>query len=163
MCCGHIRRGCPPRESDGSGGSPWTWETGPPSVKGTNVQAVQRLYAAVGRGDVDAVLDELSDDVDWAAEAAGTSVPWYGDHRGKDEVARFFKEIQSSVDITGFTPLAYASNETDVMVPVRFAYTVHATGKTVAMTMQHWWRFDGAKIVVFRGVEDSEQSAAAFV
>jgi hypothetical protein len=28
--------------------------------------------------------------------------------------------------------------------------------------MQHWWRFAGAKIVFFRGSEDSEQTAAAF-
>ena len=133
-----------------------------PSRSDPNIEAVQRLYAAVGRGDVDAVLGELSDDVDWAAEAAGTSVPWYGVHRGKDEVARFFKEIGSSIEITDFTPLTYTSNETTVMVPVRFAYTVHATGKRVAMTMQHWWRFDGGRIVFFRGAEDSEQSAAAF-
>ncbi|MDP9332220.1 MAG: hypothetical protein M3Q30_02740, partial [Actinomycetota bacterium] len=33
------------------------------------IEAVQRLYAAYGRGDVDAVLTELADDVDWAAEA----------------------------------------------------------------------------------------------
>ena len=67
------------------------------------IEAVQRLYAAYGRGDVDAVLAELADDVDWAAEAASTSVPWYGSYRGKGEVPRFFKEIGSNVDVTEFT------------------------------------------------------------
>ena len=42
------------------------------------IDAVQRLYAAYGRGDMDGVLAEVADDVDWAAEAASTSVPWYG-------------------------------------------------------------------------------------
>jgi uncharacterized protein len=127
------------------------------------IEAVQRLYAAVGRNDVDAILAELADDVDWAAEAASTSVPWYGSYRGKAEVPRFFGEIGSNVEITDFTPLTYTSNQTDVMVPVRFAYTVKATGKRAAMTMQHWWRFaaDG-KVVFFRGAEDTEQSVAAF-
>ncbi|WP_322754542.1 nuclear transport factor 2 family protein [Frankia sp. Cas3] len=126
------------------------------------IDTVQRLYAAYGRGDIDAVLAELADDVDWAAEAASTSVPWYGSYRGKGEVPRFFKDIGSNIEITEFTPLSFTSNETDVIATVHWAYTVHATGKTAAMYMQHWWRFTDGKIAFFRGSEDTEQSAAAF-
>jgi len=126
------------------------------------IESVQRLYEAYGRGDVDAVLAEVADDVDWAAEASSDSVPWYGDHRGKAEVPRFFREIGESVDVTEFTPLSFTSNDTDVIVAVRWAYTVKATGKHAAMQMHHWWRFADGKIVRFRGSEDTEQSAAAF-
>lgn len=48
------------------------------------------------------------------------------------------------------------------MVVLRWAYVVPSTGKTAAMTMQHWWRFANGKIILFRGAEDTEQSAAAF-
>ncbi|MCU1427383.1 MAG: hypothetical protein JWL83_1383 [Actinomycetia bacterium] len=126
------------------------------------VAAVQRVYEAYGRGDVDAVLAEVTDDVTWAAEAASTSVPWYGTYRGKGEVARFFKEIGSNVEVTDFTPLSFTSNDTDVIVAVWWTYTVNATGKRAAMHMQHWWRFVDGKIASFRGSEDTEQSAAAF-
>ena len=126
------------------------------------IEAVQRLYAAYGRGDVDAVLAELADDVDWAAEASSTSVPWYGSYRSKEEVPRFFKEIGANVNITEFTLLSFTSNETDVVATIRWAYTVNTTGKRAAMHMQHWWRFADGKIVFFRGSEDTEQSAAAF-
>ena len=126
------------------------------------IQAVQRLYAAYGRGDIDAALDELADDVDWAAEAAGTSVPWWGPLRGKSEVPRFFKEIGSNVDVTEFDLVSLTSNDTDVVATVHWTYTVNATGKTASMYMQHWWRFAGGKIVFFRGSEDTEQSARAF-
>ena len=126
------------------------------------IEAVQRLYAAYGRGDVDAVLAELVDDVDWAAEASSTSVPWYGSYHSKDEVPRFFKEIAANVTITEFTLLSFTSNETDVVATIRWAYTVNATGKRAAMHMQHWWRFANGKIAFFRGSEDTEQSAAAF-
>jgi hypothetical protein len=34
-----------------------------------HLAAVGRLYAASGRGDIDGVLAEVADDVDWAAEA----------------------------------------------------------------------------------------------
>ena len=126
------------------------------------VEAIQRLYAAYGRGDVGAVLAELADDVDWAAEAASTSVPWYGSYRSKSEVPRFFKEIGTNVDVTEFNLLSVTSNETDVIVALHWTYTVNATGKSAAMHMQHWWRFADGKIVFFRGSEDTEQSATAF-
>ena len=126
------------------------------------VEAVQRLYEAYGRGDVDTVLAEVADDVDWAAEASSTSVPWFGSHRGKGEVPRFFKEIGANVEVTEFTPLSFTSNDTDVVAIIHWSYTVHATGKTASMIMQHWWRFADGKIVYFRGSEDTEQSANAF-
>ncbi|MFN8050674.1 MAG: nuclear transport factor 2 family protein [Acidimicrobiales bacterium] len=126
------------------------------------VAAVQRLYAAVARNDLDAILDEVADDVDWAANAASSSVPWYGPLRGRAGVADFFAAIGSNVEITDFTPLGYAANETDVMVPVRWSYVVRSTGERAEMTMQHWWRFAEGKIVFFRGAEDSQQSSRAF-
>jgi ketosteroid isomerase-like protein len=126
------------------------------------VESVGRLYAAYGRGDVDAVLAELADDVDWAAEAASTSVPWYGAYRGRAEVPGFFAAIASNVEVTDFVLVSVTSNETDVVATVRWAYTVRATGRSAAMYMQHWWRFADGKAVFFRGSEDTEQSAAAF-
>ena len=126
------------------------------------IESVQRLYAGYARGDIDAVLAELDDDVDWAAEAAGTSVPWWGPFRGKAEVPRFFKEIGSNVEVTEFELVSLTSNDTDVVAIVQWTFTVPATGKSASMYMQHWWRFAGGKIIFFRGSEDSAQSAAAF-
>ena len=132
------------------------------STSDPKVQAVQRLYAAYGQGDMDGVLLEVADDVDWAAEAAGTGAPWWGNFRGKGEVPRFFKEIGANVDVTEFDIASFTSNDTDVVATVHWTFTVKATGKTASMYMQHWWRFAEGKIVFFRGSEDSEQSAAAF-
>jgi len=126
------------------------------------IAAVQRLYDAYGRGDVDAVLAELADDVDWAAEASGTSVPWWGQFRGKGEVPRFFKEIGSNVEVTEFDLVSLTSNDTDVVATIHWTFRVNSTGKAASMYMQHWWRFADGKIVFFRGSEDTAQSAAAF-
>jgi ketosteroid isomerase-like protein len=128
-----------------------------------NLDAVGRLYAAYGRGDMGAVLDELADDVDWAAEAAGTAVPWWGPHRGRDDVPRFFEAIAANVDISKFDIVTMTANdEGDVIATIDWSFTVKATGKTASMFMQHWWRFAEGKIAFFRGSEDSAQSAAAF-
>lgn len=123
------------------------------------IEAIQRLYAAYGRGDVDGMFADLADDVDWAAEAASTSVPWYGRFRGQGEVPQFVKQIATNVE---FTLESIASNQTDVMAVIHWTYTVPTTGKRASMYMQHWWRFVGGQIAFFRGSEDTEQSAAAF-
>jgi ketosteroid isomerase-like protein len=128
------------------------------------IAAAQRMYEALGRGDVEAILAELADDVDWisVSEAPHPSVPWYGSYRGKDDVPRFFKEIVSSVDITEFTPLSFTSSDTDVMVAIRWAFTVNATGRSASLHMQHWWRFADGKVVRVRTAEDTQQTADAF-
>ena len=128
------------------------------------IAAVQRMYQALGRGDIDAILAEVADDVDWVSVATNgsASVPWYGSYQGRAEVPRFFKEIGSNVQITEFSPLSFTSNDTDVMVALVWSITVHATGKSVTLPMQHWFRFADGKIVVVRTAEDSEQTAAAF-
>jgi ketosteroid isomerase-like protein len=54
------------------------------------VQVVQGAYEAFGRGDIEAVLGALSEDVDWSVTEA---IPHGGDFRGRDEVGRFFQGI----------------------------------------------------------------------
>jgi ketosteroid isomerase-like protein len=55
---------------------------------------IHNLYAAYGRGDVPGALADLADDVDWAAEASGDSVPWFGTYRGKEQVPEFFAAMR---------------------------------------------------------------------
>jgi len=40
-----------------------------------NTKTIMSVYEAFGRGDVAAILDAVTDDVDWASEAAGTAAP----------------------------------------------------------------------------------------
>ena len=123
---------------------------------------IHDLYAAYGRGDVAGALADLADDIDWAAEASGDSVPWFGRYLGKERVPEFFAAIASNVDVTQFDVVGLASNDTDVIATMGWSYTVKATGKTASMYMQHWSRFADGKIVFFRGSEDTDQSARAF-
>ena len=128
------------------------------------IEIVRGMYEAFGRGDVGAILGALAEDVDWVAVSAAGSpdVPWYGRYRGTAEVPRFFKEIGSTVEVTAFRPLAFATNDTDVMVALEWAFTVRSTGRSVTAAMQHWWRFADGKVVAVRTLEDSEATAAAF-
>ena len=40
-----------------------------------NIKTIAQVYEAFGRGDVAAILDAVTDDVDWASEAPLLHVP----------------------------------------------------------------------------------------
>ena len=122
------------------------------------ITTVQSVYEAFSRADIGFILDQLTDDVDWASCPDSDIAPWHGIHKGKAEVPNFFKALGESVEITEFTPLSFAANETDVMVVTRWSATSPATGKTATMDIHHWWRFRDGKIYLYRGTEDTAQT-----
>lgn len=126
-----------------------------------NLKVVEEIYDAVGRGDVEAVLDRVTEDVDWSAEAASDAAPWYGRRTGKAGVASFLRDLSGSVEITEFTPHNFAAGQDDVHLLVRWAFRSIATGQRASMTMHHYWRIRDGKIEQFRGSEDTEQTARA--
>jgi uncharacterized protein len=122
------------------------------------ITTVQHIYEAFGRGDIGFILDQLTDDVDWASCPDSDIAPWHGIHQSKAEVPHFFKALGENLEITEFTPLSFAANDTDVMVVTRWSATAPATGKTVTMDIHHWWRFRDGKICLYRGTEDTAQT-----
>lgn len=128
-----------------------------------NIETVMALYEAFGRGDMEAILDRCADDVDWATDAAIEVAPWHGVKHGKAEVPSFFAGIAEAGPVIEFVPVSVAANEDDeVMVFLRYAFTVTATGKDVATNLHHYWRLRDGKVAYYRGSEDTAVIAAAF-
>ena len=127
-----------------------------------NVKTIQSLYEAFGRGDVSAILDALTDDVDWASEAATTEVPWWGVRQGKDAAASFFAELADAAEVLEFTPLTMVGEGDDVLTVVHYRAKNKASGKAVDMEIHHHFHFRGDKISRYRGSEDTLQTLRAF-
>src|SRR5262249_59126852 len=69
------------------------------------ISKVQSLYAAFGRGDVDAIFDALSEDVSWGVDStAAVDVPWYGVLNGKANAKKFFAALGEEAEFSAFTP-----------------------------------------------------------
>ena len=127
-----------------------------------HIATIKAMYDALGRGDINAILERITDDVDWSTAAAIESAPWYGPRHGKDRVRSFFEGIAQTGPITEFTPLSFTSNDDgDVMVFIRYAFTVTATGKSGEMNLHHYWRFRDGKVCFVRSSEDTALVAAA--
>ena len=126
-----------------------------------NIKTIQTVYEAFGRGDVGAIVDAVTDDVDWASDTSSTGAPWYGAHHGKDGVAEFFTQFGRTMEVQEFTPLSFAANESAVLTVVRFRASSRATGKAAAMNLHHYFVFTGGKISYYRGSEDTAITEAA--
>jgi uncharacterized protein len=128
-----------------------------------NIKTIQQVYEAFARGDVPAMLEAVTDDVDWASETASTVAPWYGPHHGKQAVADFFVAFGTAMEVEEFTPVSIAANESDVLTVVRFRARSRATGKVAAMDLHHYFVFQEGKIAYYRGTEDSAQTESVLM
>ncbi len=125
-----------------------------------NIKTIMGVYEAFGRGDVAAILDVVTSDVDWAAEADPAVAPWHGARHGQEAVAAFFGEFGSTMEVEEFTPVSIAANDTDVLSVVQFRARSRATGKTATMNLHHFFKFRDGKIAYYRGTEDTAQTQA---
>jgi ketosteroid isomerase-like protein len=127
-----------------------------------NVKTIQVMYEAFGRGDVQTILGSVTEDVDWAAEAATHGAPWFGPHQGRASVPAFFEAFGSNMEVEEFTPLAFGTNEDSVFALVRCRAKSRANGRGVDMTLHHYFRFRDGKVCYYRGTEDTAQTEAVF-
>ncbi len=126
-----------------------------------NVKVIQSVYEAFGRGDVAAILEVLTDDVDWASEAADSKgAPWYGVRRGHVGVTAFFEGFGSTMEVEEFTPAVFAATDTEVLTIVHMRAKVRASGRSVSMDLHHRFTFRDGKIAYYRGSEDTQQTVA---
>lgn len=125
-----------------------------------NTRRVQEAFAAFGRGDIPALLNALTDDVEWRV-AGPREVPYAGLWRGRQQVEEFFKSL-GTVDIEQFEPQEFITQEDTVVVLGRERFRVKATGKAVENPWALVFRLRQGKIAQFRTYEDTAAVAAAF-
>src|SRR6188472_3652854 len=113
----------------------------------SNVQTVQQMYEAFGRGDVAAILEKMSDGVEWESwdvsnTAQGAGVPWLERRSGKGGVGEFFAAVASSLEFHSFEPQSILEGPHQVAAIIRFDATAKETGERFTDEEIHLWTFD---------------------
>ncbi len=127
-----------------------------------NVERVQGIYEAFGRGDIPAVLAALAADVSWS-EAEGnpyqpTGAPWVGPEQVME---RLFVRLGSEWD--GFSAKVEQLHDAGqtVVAEGRYTGTFLATGQALDAQMCHAWTFRDGKVTRFQQYLDTAQMCAA--
>jgi ketosteroid isomerase-like protein len=93
-----------------------------------HVSIVQALYAAFGAGDVEALLDLLTEDVTFVLPAL-PGVPLKTTYEGKDGFRQFLADREPALRYTAFAPNQFFSDQDHVIVLGETEGIVIATGK----------------------------------
>ena len=129
----------------------------------SNLTTVQEIYAAFGMGDVPAILDRLTDSVEWEYGAGTTEVPWLKKRHGRAGAAEFLASL-SVLDIHKFLPKTFLEGPGLVVVLLELEATVKSTGKRIVEEDEvHIWYFDDKnRVTRFRHRADTQQHLAAY-
>src|SRR5687767_3658848 len=97
-----------------------------------NVETIKGIYQSFGRGDVAAILEQMSPEVDWDY-GQSVDVPWLRPGRGRDAVQKFFAAVGEYLDFRSFVPKdVFASPDGKIVVAlVDVEVIIKTTGRTV--------------------------------
>jgi ketosteroid isomerase-like protein len=125
-----------------------------------NIQKVQQMYAAFGKGDLPTLLNSVADNVDW--QVLGPSViPQSGPHRGRKEVEKFFGKVAESYDFQKFEPREFIAQDDKVVCLGYYSATMKKTGKFAEAEWAMVFTLRDGKVVKFREYTDTAALAAA--
>ena len=126
-----------------------------------NVDVVQRTYEAVGRGDIPALLDLLTNDVEWTLQGPSV-IPFAGTRRGREEVAEFFSSVGETLEFEQFEPREFVGQGDTVVVLGFERNLIKPTGRTFEQEWAHVYTLRDGKIAKFRAFEDTAAYVGAF-
>jgi uncharacterized protein len=126
-----------------------------------NTELVRKMYGAFGRGEIQTILEHLTDDIEWVMEGP-LVIPFAGKRNGVAQVRDFFDALgstQSNQKLT--TEQSIAQGDTVVTVG-RYSGKVKATGKTMDSAVAHVFTIRDGKVSRFLDFTDTAHVADAY-
>jgi uncharacterized protein len=129
-----------------------------------NIQVVQQIYEAFGRGDVPAIMEHISEDLrHFGVVSEQKLLPWHIQATKKKDVPLFFQAIAESSEFTRFEPRDFAAGGDHVYCTISFDVTFKKNGKKITNdNVIHRFTFKNGKVVEWRGTEDTVKTSAAY-
>lgn len=130
-----------------------------------NLKTVTQVYEAFGKGDIPAILNCISDNVQWEQWADNyaqrSGVPWLTAQHGKEGALSFFKTI-GEFTFTDFQVLSIMNGGNQVAAEVQISIEIPSTGQQLSDEELHLWTFDEqGKVIRFRHYVDTAKHIAA--
>ena len=110
-----------------------------------NVERAKAWYAALERGDIDAVINALAENVTWVfGSSVDNDMPWFGKFTGRTAVKeQFFGAIAEHVDNRVHEQRQFVASGGCVAVSFHIENTVKKNSNNYSDDGVHLWTFDG--------------------
>jgi uncharacterized protein len=125
-----------------------------------NKAIVEQAYNNFKTGNIEALLNLMSDDVSWTLpEMEG--VPFAGKRSGRTAVGEFFGTLGSSQDTLSFEPRELIAEGDKVISLGSYDWRVKSNNREFGGDFAHVFTIRGGKIVVFHEYMDTAACIAA--
>jgi ketosteroid isomerase-like protein len=128
-----------------------------------NIELVQKIYAAFGRGDVPAIMELIDEKMTSFGIAAQTNeVPFHRQFTEKRTVPQFFESLAKEVEFLRFEPHGFAAGGDYVYCSIHAETKMKRSGKTLKMEEIHRFTIKNGRVVAWLGTEDTAAVNAAY-
>ena len=128
----------------------------------TNLELVQNVYAAFGRGDIPAVLSMFAADAVIGIVGRAEDCPLFGMHQGTAGVGEFFQTLIECQDISMFEPQRFIAAEDKVFIWGHYTWTMRRSGVSKTSEWLHVITLFGGKVAAWHGHNDTAMLAEAY-
>ena len=126
-----------------------------------NIALVKKLYEAFARGDLQTILDHVTEDVQ-LSNPGPSVVPFFGDRTGPEQVREFFDHLVSTQENVNLTMDQFIAQGEAVATLGRFTGHVKATGKSFDSPVGHFFTIRNGKMARLVGLGDTANIASAY-
>ncbi len=128
-----------------------------------NLKLVQNAYAAFGRGDIPAVIENMAANVTVGIVGRRQDAPFLGIFgEGKAGAAEFFAQLAEAHEFHTFEPLRYLAAEDKVFIWGRYRWTMRKSGVSKESEWLHEITVRDGKMTDWRGHNDTAMLAEAY-
>jgi ketosteroid isomerase-like protein len=126
-----------------------------------NTAVVRKAYENFKTGNIEALLGQMSEDVDWHLPDI-EGVPFAGARRGTGQVGEFFSTLADVQDTLAFEPREFVAQGDKVVVLGDYSWRVKKNGREYGSDFAHVFTVRDGKIVAFHEYMDTAAAADAY-
>jgi hypothetical protein len=130
-------------------------------MSNANADQVQSMYAAFGRGEIAALLDNAAPNVVWEIEGRAADHPLFRKFEGRAGMQEFFATLADMQDAEEFSPREFYPSGDKVFVLGHYAWKYKKTGRRAAANFVHIFTLQNGKLTAFREFTDTAVFAEA--
>ena len=126
-----------------------------------NTNVVKQAYENFKTGNIEALLGQMSEDVDWRLPDI-EGVPFAGARRGTGQVGEFFSTLADAQDVLSFEPREFVAQGGHVVVLGEYKWRVKKNGREYGGDWAHVFTVRDGKIVAFHEYMDTAAATGAY-
>lgn len=131
-------------------------------MRADNKILLEGAYAAWAARDLEATIRCFAPDIVFVIHLPPEIVPFAGEVRGRQELAKCLQAVLDDFDFLTYEPLQITSHGIAFHSQVHFHYRHKSTGLDYEGSMRHVWRIAGDQIVRFEEFHDTGRVRAFF-